>query len=286
MESADATRHPHPSRPDHAGRVALLAELGERIAPVSLAVDRVLPVVAPLDELFPERGVVRGRVLATRGSAATTVALGLAAAAMGEGAWLAVVDLPVFGADAAAEIGVPLGRVVRVDTAPAGGAAGATTGGGAASAGVATPADGAAERAAVWIDVMGAAVDGFDLVVATVPPALRVRPSSALRKLLARIQRRGAVVVLVGDHGAVAVDGTVSTEVDTWSGLGQGWGHLRHRTLGLAAHGRRAPGVRRCRVDLVPGIAASSDGPVVVAGTAEERIGAAGTSGASASAAG
>jgi hypothetical protein len=157
---------------------------------------------------------------------------------MGEGSWLAVVDLPGFGADAAVELGIPLERVVRVDTAsPAGGAADPV----------------APEAAAVWIDVMGAAVDGFDLVVTVVPGALRARPAAALRKLRTRIQRRGAVVVFVGDHGAVDVDGTVSTDDDVWQGLGQGWGHLRHRTLGLAARGRRIPGERRCRVGLDPG---------------------------------
>ena len=47
--------------------------------------------------------------------AATSLALALAVEATAAGAWLAVVDVPWLGVEAAAELGVPLERLVRVD---------------------------------------------------------------------------------------------------------------------------------------------------------------------------
>ena len=49
---------------------------------------------------------------------ATSLALAVAAEATAAGAWLAVVDVPWLGVEAAAELGVPLERLVRVDPDP------------------------------------------------------------------------------------------------------------------------------------------------------------------------
>src|SRR6056297_3534833 len=94
----------------------VLAELGDRVKPVALARERTMPVASVFDELLPDDGLVRGRVVSCHGAAAATSAFGLVAEALVAGAWMAVVDVVTFGADAAAEMGVPLERVVRVDT--------------------------------------------------------------------------------------------------------------------------------------------------------------------------
>ena len=44
-----------------------------------------------------------------------SLALALAVQATATGSWLAIVDVPTFGLEAAEEFGIPLERVVRVD---------------------------------------------------------------------------------------------------------------------------------------------------------------------------
>jgi len=196
--------------------VALEALAGQ-VAPLGLARERTFPVDEHLADLFVERGLVRGQVLACQGAGATTVALSLAARAVADGSWLAVVDLPTLGLDAAVELGVPLERVVRVDTVDA----------------------------ARWADVVAAAADGFEVIIARVPGAAAATP---LRKLAGRIRQRGAALLVVGDPGAMTCDGVVTGDAVEWSGLGAGWGRLRSRQLVVEASGRRLPGRRQCRL--------------------------------------
>ena len=97
-----------------------------------------------------------GATFACSGVAATSLSLSLAVEAVTAGGWLAVVDLPWVGIEAAAELGVALERLVRVD----GGS---------------------------WAETVAALVDGFELVV-TRPPA---RTSAAtVRKVQTRVQAR------------------------------------------------------------------------------------------------
>ena len=256
----------------------VLARLGDRVAPIGLARERTLPVADVLRDLFPERGLVRGRIMACSGAAATSIALITVREAMLEGAWLAAVDVTTLGGDAAAELGIPLERVVRIETTSVGDPAdtdGDTDGG---TGGDTADADGTVggrvaggrdaggrdaggrdgdrsaavdEQVSEWIDVMGAAADGFDLIVTRVPVGLRSeRRPAALRKLLSRLQRRGVVVLVLGDPGAVACDVSLTTASTVWSGLGDGAGHLRRRRIGIEATGRRQPGRRHRLVDL------------------------------------
>lgn len=204
----------------------LAHDLIERVGSKVLAHERTVPVGDDLAELFPERALVRGRTLACAGPGATSAGMALAAAAVAGGAWLAVVDIPTFGLDAASEAGIPLERVVAVSTSTGVGAE-VGAGGGA------------------WIDVMGAVVDGFDLVLARVPVD---RSPGLLRKLSTRIRQRGAVVILLGDVGAMACDGVVDASGITWTGLGAGFGVIRRRSVELQMSGRfhpmPRPGVR------------------------------------------
>ncbi len=215
-----------------------LEQIRSRVAPVVLAHEQTMPIVAALDELFAERALVRGRTLACTGPAATSVAMEMVAAAVVAGSWLAVVDVPTFGLDAACEAGIPLERVVAVTTQ-------------------------SDVNCMAWVEVMAAAVDGFDVVVARQPDAQT--SAAALRKLSTRIRQRGAVVVMLDDRdwnidrasnemsagmSDGMSDGVIDSATVSWSGLGAGYGHLEARTVDLSVSGRRFPGRQRCRVTL------------------------------------
>ena len=90
-------------------------DLAAAVAPTTLARQRTLPVADPLIPLLPDGALTRVAAVACGGIAATSLAVALAADATAAGAWLAVVDVPWLGVEAAAELGVPLERLVRVD---------------------------------------------------------------------------------------------------------------------------------------------------------------------------
>ena len=97
---------------------ALPAGLRERVQSNVLTHEQTVPVAAEFAALFPERALVRGRTLACAGPAATSTGMAVVAAAVAGGAWLAVVDVPTFGLDAASEVGIALERVVAVSVTP------------------------------------------------------------------------------------------------------------------------------------------------------------------------
>lgn len=199
-----------------------LATLTDRVAPLVLARERTVPVGDEFVELFGERGLVRGRTLACQGPAATSTALALVAPAIAAGAWMAVIDLPTIGLDAASELGVPLERIVAVTTE---------------------------DSARRWPDVVAAAADGFDVLLVQVPAGLS---AGAVRKLSVRLRQRDVITVVLGDSGVMACDGVLHTDAPEWSGLGDGHGHLRQRRVVVEASGRRLPGRRRCQLVIPP----------------------------------
>lgn len=200
------------------GLSEVLAALGDRVAPVSMAFERTLPTPADCVDLFAEGGLVRGRTLSFAGPAATTVMLRLVAAAIEAGGWMAVIDVPTLGLDAASELGIALERVVAVDT----------------------------QDPDVWADVVAAAADGFEVLVTRVPSEVR---SSTLRRVIARLQQRGVVMMVVGDPGPLACDGVIDTGHQVWTGVGGGWGRLEQRVVEVTAGGRRLPGERRRKME-------------------------------------
>lgn len=195
-----------------------LSALAERVAPLALAGDRTLPVSEAFAELFPERGLVRGRTLACSGPVATSLALALAAPAVAAGAWLATIDVPTIGLDAASELGIALERVVAVRT-----------------------------EATRWPDIVAAAADGFDLLIVRVPADAS---PSAMRKVATRLRQRDVVMLVLGDPGPLSCDGVLTADRAEWTGLGDGHGYLQHRQLVVEASGRRLHGRRRCRLAL------------------------------------
>lgn len=175
-----------------------------------------------LEGLLPQ-GLVRGSTLVCTGSAASSLAVLSAVGATQAGAWVGVAGLPTFGVAAWREAGGVLERVVVVRQPDAHRAA---------------PGPDTGDR---WGAVLAALVDGFEVVI--FGAAAQVSAATA-RRLQARLQARGGVLVLVGAAGSFSTDGRLGAEVG-WHGLGLGHGSLRARRLVCSFEGRRAARPRR-----------------------------------------
>ena len=203
-----------PRRDAHAR--ARLAAVATARAPLVLARDRALTVTGPLAEVVGS--VQRGTVVAVGGgfgSGATSVALGLAAAATTAGEWAAMVEgAGSLGGLAAAEAGVDLARFAVIRNVPR-------------------------DR---WATVVAALLDGVSVVLAELPRSVRVGDA---RRLVARARERSAVLVAcAADPQAWPVEAAVRLHVrgGTWRGLGTGDGGLRARVpvVDVTARGRSA----------------------------------------------
>ena len=187
--------------------------------------ERTMPVLAAFGELLPQAVVQRGSVIGCEGSAAVSLALALAAGPSREGAWVGVAGLPEIGVAAAIELGVVPERLVMVAESS-------------------QPFDDAQ-----WAEVLAAMIDGFDVLLLG-PGAQRVRAGTA-RRLVARLQSRGAVMVVAGMGAAQCPFGAdlrfEAVEV-MWQGLGEGHGVARGRQVVVQLSGRRVPRPRRAQL--------------------------------------
>lgn len=201
-----------------------LREQADRVRPVTLAGEHLLPVLPALADLLPEGGLRRGATVAVGGpGGATSLALALAAAASAAGSWVAAVGLPSLGLLAAAELGVVLDRLALV----------------------------AGPGAGSWAAAVAAVVDAVDVVL--VRPGHRVGPTDA-RQLVARARERGVVLVRVGGpEWPEGPDVRLTVRSVTWHGLGEGYGHLRARRVEVVVEGRRAAARPRARALWLPG---------------------------------
>ena len=194
-----------------------LNEVAARARPVALAREQTLPVLEPLQRLFPD-GVRRGSTVGIERS--TSLALSLAAGPSSEGSWLAVVGVSSLGLAAASEVGVDLEHLVAVADPPS----------------------------ASWGTVVATLVDAFDMVL--VRPRRRVGVADA-RRLTARARERGSVLVVLGATATWpdATDVELTIHGEEWQGIGDGHGHLRARQVVVEAGGRRAAArTRRVRL--------------------------------------
>jgi hypothetical protein len=204
-----------------------LSGLVERVQPVAMAGERLLPVLPALRPLLPAGGLRRGSVVTVSGS--TSLALALLAAASAQGSWCAAVGLPSLGLAAAAEVGVALERFPLVSSPASGSGSGSGPGG--------------------WAWVVAALLDAFDVVLARPPggSGSGVRAADA-RRLTARVRERGAVLVLSGAWAEPA-EVRLTLASAAWEGIGQGHGRLRGRRVEVVAGGRGAA-ARERRVPL------------------------------------
>ncbi len=191
--------------------------LAEAIRPVTLAKERLLPVLPALGDLLPGAGLRRGSVVSVTGApggGATSLALALLAAPSQAGSWAAAVALPDLGLVAAAELGVVLERFALV-----------------------------ADPGAQWPAVMAALLDGVELVV-TRPPA-HLRPGDA-RRVASRARERGAVLLSVGGRWPEGADVRLTVAASGAPGLGRGDGRLEARAVEVTTSGRGAAARERC----------------------------------------
>ena len=209
--------------------------IGERVRPLALAGERILPVHPLLAPLFADGGLRRGTVIGCEGVASLSLGLALAATASQAGAWTGIVGLPSLGAAAAVELGVAMERVFRVSSPPA-------------------------ESAGQFLAVLAAVADGVDVLMTA---GAGVRAGDA-RRLAARLSSRGGVLLVVGAPGGFTPDVVCRVTAVQWTGLeagegpgsGTGSGRLTARRATVESSGRRAD--RRRQVELwFPGQAGS-----------------------------
>ena len=188
-----------------------------------LATERVLPVPEPLASLFPGTGLRRGSLVGVTGTGGVTLLLSLLVRPLAQGSWAAVVGLRDLGLEAAAAMGVDLGRIALVpDPGPS------------------------------WPAVVAVLLDALDLVV--VRPPGYCRPGDA-RRLAARTRERGSVLLVSGGGPAwpERPDLELAVEAGGWEGLGIGAGTLRRRAARVIVSGRRGGGLPRTMTCWLPG---------------------------------
>ena len=177
-----------------------------------MAGERLLPVLTPLEPLFPAGGLRRGSVVTVAGS--TSLTLSILAAASAEGAWCAAAGLPSLGPAAAAELGVALERFPLV------------------------PCPGRSSGPGGWAWVVAALLDAVDVVVAG-SGGVRVKAADA-RRLTARVRERGSVLVVCGAGWPEPAEVQLRVVSAAWEGVGRGHGRLRGRRVEVVAGGRGA----------------------------------------------
>ncbi len=214
----------------HPGRRAPLhrspAELGALVRPVSTAASRLLPVLEPLQRLFPDRALRRGTTVLVAGApgrGATTLAFASLASASSTGSWCAAVGVVDPGVVAMAELGVDLRRMVFVPC-PMG----------------------------RWAEAAGELLDGVDLVL--VRPPGRV-PMTAARRLAARARERQAVMVVLATRAGswpVPPDLALGVRRAEWHGVGTGHGRLGGRRAEVEVSGRGTAARPACHALWLP----------------------------------
>lgn len=211
----------------------LLADLEQRLAPVTPAGQRLVPVPEPLTSLFPGGGLQQGWSVGVTGSGGWSLGLALLGAALHGDGWAAGVGVEELGLVAGDELGVPLQRVLLVES------------------------PGTANQASV----VAALVEVVDVICLGPLGSFSVRDA---RRLSARAREQGAVLLHLdgGRSWPQALDVTLTVEPGAWVGVGQGHGHLQVRPATITATGRRSMAKTRQVEVLLPGrgggLAASS----------------------------
>ena len=228
--------------PREPGGRATVSELRARLGPVSLirrqtehtSALRALPrSLAPLAPALPMGGVQRGWSIGVDGHGGWALAMGLAGWLMEVDGWMAAVGLEDLGLVGAGEQGVPLDRVLMVETPP--------------------PDQ--------WATVIAALVEAMHVVC--VHPHHRIGRQEA-RRLQARIREQQAVLLHLdgGQTWPYPVDLLLTGRSQQWEGLGQGHGHLRGRRILVEVGGRRAPGAGQWVELCLDGMAGTGAGVV------------------------
>ena len=173
-----------------------------------------LVVAAPLQPLFPKSGFERGRLYGITGDASLSLLFALVAQPTTRGSWWATVDMARIGLLSADEYGVALQRTVCVSSGSSN----------------------------TWPQVVGALVDGIDLVAVMSPTC----SAGEARRITARARAQGTVLIVVGRQGAFDVDVVLTARSLQW----RFDTHASSRIVHVATHGRRVHGARDVTVCL------------------------------------
>jgi hypothetical protein len=129
---------------------------------------------------------------------------------LAQGSWAAVVAMPDLGLEAAAGMGVDLGRFALVP-----------------------------DPGTNWAAVVAVLLDALDLVVVRPPRHCRLGDA---RRLAVRARERRSILVVAGSSWPDPPDLEFRADVGDWEGLGTGAGTLRRRPATIVVSGRRYPG--------------------------------------------
>ena len=199
----------------HSSGIETGAQFAQRVSARAEAGFGPISVAPALASLLPSSGLERGGVYACAGDAPMSLLFSLVATATSVGSWLAFVDVPRVGLMAAHEYGVALQRVMCVNS-----------GGHTQS----------------YAQVVGALVDGIDLVVVSSPAC----SAAEARRVVARAKASGSVLIILGRAGHFSPDVVLSSSTTEW----HFHTHASSRTMSVQAHGRRVYNQRALTVQL------------------------------------
>ncbi|MGY0466943.1 hypothetical protein ACW14Y_42790 (plasmid) [Kitasatospora sp. cg17-2] len=185
------------------------------------------PVLPALEPLLPDGRLPKGAVVEVRGDTSLLLALAAGPAAAAATVWTAAISMPTLGLAAARAYGLPLERLLLVDTP--------------------------GER---WSEIASVLAGACEVVL--LDPPVPPRPRE-LQRLEARLRVTGTTLLTTTPwHGAAL---RLTTGGATWSGLGDGHGMLRSRTVEVHCTGRgRAARPRTARL-LLPDETGSVSAP-------------------------
>lgn len=175
---------------------------------------RTLPTAPAIASLLPGGALRSGVAYAAPGSLA--LAMLLLAGPSAAGAWCGVVGIPEFGAEAAAELGVALERLVLVP-----------------------------DPGEHWLAVTAQLTEVLPVVLVR-PPDRGASPAETAR-LASRLRQRDATLLVAGVWSGA--EATLETTGGSWSGIGAGWGYLAGREVEVRVTAREIRTAHRVRIE-------------------------------------
>jgi hypothetical protein len=193
---------------------SIIDELQQRIRSMQATKldSRLLPTHPALAELLPGGGLKQGAMYSVESSA--TLLLALLAGPSAAGSWCGVVGVPEFGIEAAASFGIDLNRLVLVPS----------------------PGD-------QWLAVTAAIADVLTVVVIKPP---RQASEGNLARLTARLRQRGSTLLVIGSWPQS--EAMLSLSQSSWTGIGDGAGHLTARQVTVTVSTRAGGPPRSARM--------------------------------------
>ena len=173
---------------------------------------KLLPTHPALAALLPGGALKQGAAYSVEHSA--TLLMALLAGPSAAGSWCGVVGVPEFGVEAASHYGIDLERLVLVPH----------------------PGD-------QWLAVTAAIADVLTVVV-TRPP--KQATDASVARLAARLRQRGSTLIVLGPWPQT--DAMLSLSHSTWSGIGDGFGHLAAREVTVTVSTRAGGRPRSARL--------------------------------------